>query len=417
VPVTNSIRSDQAQAEVLLWQNGYRLLFIAGASVVTVALRMAGVLRPSSVLSAFGGARAHVAFGLGAVALYMAAIALLDLRLRRSGRAGRGVVAAVAVADVLVASAVVLLVTPPQYYERALVVAFFSLQLVLLYFGRAAAVVSLGTVVVAYAGLVALARASGAPLLWSEELWTLTLFAAGSGIFINLQGDVNRRLTRIVRMFERAEEGDFTMAYDVVADRRPDSITLVGHAYDRMRTRLATIALIDPLSGCLNRRGFEQQLAREASRAARTGADLALIAVDVDHFKLVNDTFGHLAGDAAIREVGELLRENARAGDVVARIGGEEFMILAPATNVAGAYHLATRMLDAFRKRSFAAVQGRIPITASFGVVADRVRDEHVVHALRSRADEALYAAKRGGRNRVTVWSEGGVGTGAEARR
>jgi diguanylate cyclase (GGDEF)-like protein len=406
------MRGEQTNAEVLLWQNRYRLMVLATIGAAAVVLRMAGVLGSSPVVGALGGVRAHVSLGLAAVAAYVGTIAVLDRRVRRSGRAGRGAIATVAAADVLAGVAVVLLVTPPQYYERSLLLAFFSLQLTMLYFGRAAAVVSLATIAAGYATLVALARAAGFPLLWLEELWTLTLFAVGAGILITLQGDLNRRLTRIVQTFERAAEGDFTTAYDAGADRRPDGITLVGRAYNRMRTQLATIALTDPLSGCLNRRGFEQQLAREASRAWRAGGELALIAVDVDHFKLINDTFGHLAGDAAIREIGELLRENARAGDVVARTGGEEFTILAPGTNVAGAYNLAVRVLEAFRRHSFAAVEGRIPVTASIGVVADRVRDAHVVEALRSRADEALYAAKRGGRNRVSVWAEGGVGAG-----
>jgi len=403
---TESLRTERANAEVLLWQNRYRVAFLTGVGATAVLLRALGVLRATPVAEALGGVGAHLSLGLAAAAAYVGTVALLGWRVRRAGRAGGWAVAAATAADVLFGFTVILLVTPPQYFERALLLAFFSLQLTLIYFGRVAAVVSLVTIAAAYAALVAAARAAGAVLEWPEELWTLALFALGSGLFIDLQGDLNQRLARIVRMFERAEEGDFALDYDASADTRPDAVTVVGRAYDRMRTQLATIALTDPLSGCLNRRGFEQQLAREAARAARTGSELALLAVDVDYFKRVNDTFGHLAGDAVIREIGELLRETSRAGDLVARMGGEEFMILAPATNAAGAYHLATRVLEAFRKRAFAGVQGRIPITASIGVVADRVRDEHVAEALRGRADEALYAAKRGGRNRVSMWVE-----------
>jgi diguanylate cyclase (GGDEF)-like protein len=405
---SDALRSDQANAEVLLWQNRYRIAFLTAVGVGAVALRMAGVLRPAPIADAFGGTRGHLAFALVALAAYITAIALLDWWVRRAGRAGRGAVTATTAVDVLLGFTVVFLVTPPAYYARALILAFFSLQLTLTYFGRGAAFLALGTIAASYVALVALAQHAGADLAWPEELWTLTLFTAGAAVLVNVQGNLNHRLTRLARMFERAEEGDFGMAYDVAGDARPDGITLVGHAYNRMRTQLASIALSDPLSGCLNRRGFEQQLTREAARAARSGSELALLAVDVDYFKRVNDTFGHLAGDAVIREIGELLRETARAGDVVARVGGEEFMVLAPATNVAGAYNVATRILDAFRRRSFAGVQGRLPITASIGVVADQARDEHMVEALRARADEALYAAKRGGRNRVSVWVEGG---------
>jgi diguanylate cyclase (GGDEF)-like protein len=207
-------------------------------------------------------------------------------------------------------------------------------------------------------------------------------------------------------MFARAEDGDFTSAYDVSGDVRPDAITHVGRAYNRMRTHLADIVETDPLSGCLNRRGFEQQYRRELARAARAETELAIIDVDLDHFKLINDTYGHLAGDRVITEAGELLRANARGGDIVARTGGEEFSILAPGSGIAGAQHLALRIVEAFRRHEFGGSL-RIAVTVSVGVVADTVLDESIAEDLRARADEALYAAKRSGRNRVVVWSKG----------
>jgi diguanylate cyclase (GGDEF)-like protein len=100
---------------------------------------------------------------------------------------------------------------------------------------------------------------------------------------------------------------------------------VVGRAYNRVRAQLSSLVLTDQLSGCLNRRGLEQQLSREISRAVRSGKELSLVALDIDYFKRINDTFGHLAGDAVIQEVGELLREVARAGDLVARTRGDEF--------------------------------------------------------------------------------------------
>ena len=174
-----------------------------------------------------------------------------------------------------------------------------------------------------------------------------------------------------------------------------------------MRGQLATIVVTDPLSGCFNRRGFEQQYRRELSRAARAHTDVALLAIDLDHFKQVNDTQGHLVGDQVIAEAGELLRASARAQDVVARTGGEEFTILAPDTSLDGAQHLALRIVEAFRRRTFAEPEGRVNVTVSIGVVADSIRDDGIAEALRARADEALYAAKRSGRNRAVLWSRG----------
>ncbi|MEP6780416.1 MAG: GGDEF domain-containing protein, partial [Gemmatimonadaceae bacterium] len=163
----------------------------------------------------------------------------------------------------------------------------------------------------------------------------------------------------------------------------------------------------DQLSQCLNRRGFQQQYRRELARAARTQTDVAMIALDLDHFKVVNDTYGHLVGDQVITETGELLRANARAGDIVARTGGEEFVILAPGTGIAGAQHLALRVLEAFRRKSFGAPNHKFVVTVSIGVVADAVPDENIAEDLIARSDEALYAAKRTGRNRMVMWSHG----------
>jgi diguanylate cyclase (GGDEF)-like protein len=165
--------------------------------------------------------------------------------------------------------------------------------------------------------------------------------------------------------------------------------------------------LTDPLSGCVNRRGFDQELTRALARAERASAPVALLAVDIDHFKRVNDDFGHAAGDAVIRGVGALLRELARAGDVVARTGGEEFVVVLPGADEAGAGALARRVVDAVRARRFEALPGRT-VTVSVGVAAELVHDGDVAEALRARADEALYAAKRAGRNRATVWTAAG---------
>jgi diguanylate cyclase (GGDEF)-like protein len=220
---------------------------------------------------------------------------------------------------------------------------------------------------------------------------------------------VRRRLRTIVMLFERAEEGDFSQAYDEAADVRPDAITRVGRAYNRVRSQLASMVLTDPLTGCLNRRGFDQALAREVARSARAGSDLALLALDLDHFKLINDTYGHIAGDEVLRAAGALLIQAGRAGDVVARTGGEEFAVLLPDTSAAGAFQFASRLCEIVRAHTFAAPEpGADPIrvTTSIGVVAGAPQLDGDFAALFSaRADIALYAAKRSGRDRVRAWS------------
>ncbi len=308
-------------------------------------------------------------------------------------------------ADLAVVFWLVFLLAEPQDYHRALLIALFSLQLTHVYFGRSPALLMLAAIGSSYLLLIDIAIRHGGDVRWAEAWTTLAIFGVGALLVILVQSNLHRRLATLVTIFERAEEGDFVSEYDVSADARPDAITAVGRAYNRMRTQLASIVLSDPLSGCFNRRGFEQQYRRELARAARAQTDVALIAIDLDHFKQINDTHGHLVGDAVIAETGELLRANARAEDVVARTGGEEFVILAPNTSVAGAQHLALRIVEAFRRRSF--TSSHVRVTVSAGVVADTVADEGIAEDLRARADEALYAAKRSGRNRVVLWSHG----------
>jgi diguanylate cyclase (GGDEF)-like protein len=242
-----------------------------------------------------------------------------------------------------------------------------------------------------------------------EELWTLVIGAGGTALVIVNASDVRRRLRAIVALFERAEEGDFSGEYDEAADLRPDAITRVGRAYNRVRIHLASMVLSDPLTGCLNRRGFDQALAREVGRASRSGSALALLALDLDHFKLINDTHGHLLGDEVLRAAGALLNRACRTGDVVARTGGEEFTVLLPDTDAAGAFQFASRLCDLVRGHPFpppAPGGDPIRVTTSIGVVAGAPEPRGDFTALFSaRADVALYVAKRSGRDRVRAWS------------
>jgi diguanylate cyclase (GGDEF)-like protein len=324
---------------------------------------------------------------------------------QRQRAVGQALSTLMAVADLAVVFWLVFLLARVENYHLGLLLALFSLQLTHVYFGRAPALLTLVATATAYLLLNEIADRHGAPVMWGEVFITLAVFGVGALLVTRVQSHLHERLGTLVQIFERAQEGDFSGSYDVSADARPDAITAVGRAYNRMRTELASIVLTDPLSGCFNRRGFEQQYRRELARAARTQTPLALLAIDLDHFKQVNDTYGHLVGDQVIAGVGELLRANARQDDVVARTGGEEFTILAPNTDMDGALQLAQRVVEAFRRRRFGEPTARVPVTVSIGVASDAVRDDGIGEALRARADEALYTAKRMGRDRVITWS------------
>ncbi|MEA3368236.1 MAG: diguanylate cyclase [Planctomycetota bacterium] len=170
--------------------------------------------------------------------------------------------------------------------------------------------------------------------------------------------------------------------------------------------RLEELATTDDLTGLWNRRYFLDMLSRECRRTARTGADLALAMVDVDRFKVVNDTHGHPFGDRVLREVAKVMQHEARAADLVARFGGEEFMVLMPETGARDAATAGDRLRRRIADRPVSDGASTARVTVSVGVTSlDGAVDPT---GLLRHVDEALYAAKQGGRNRTVVWAAGG---------
>lgn len=156
-------------------------------------------------------------------------------------------------------------------------------------------------------------------------------------------------------------------------------------------------ALTDTLTGLPNRRQFDSLMRSHFELAKRSGQSLAMIMLDLDHFKRVNDSFGHPEGDRMLQGVATALQGNVRTGDVVARWGGEEFSVLAPNTDAAGAVALAERLREAVERMDPA--QGLPQITVSAGVAV--LRSGEAVEDIVNRVDRALYQAKNEGRNRV----------------
>jgi diguanylate cyclase (GGDEF)-like protein/PAS domain S-box-containing protein len=168
---------------------------------------------------------------------------------------------------------------------------------------------------------------------------------------------------------------------------------------------LRRLSVTDTLTGLLNRRGFEEMVRMQQANLKRHGSPSALVAVDIDHFKSVNDTYGHAAGDGVLMAVASIFREETRLDlDMAGRVGGEEFMLLLPGSGLSGAQVLAERIRSRICSEVLEFEGATIKISASFGVSALSVDREP--EATMRAADQALYEAKRRGRNRVVVEEE-----------
>ena len=169
---------------------------------------------------------------------------------------------------------------------------------------------------------------------------------------------------------------------------------------------LAKRAMIDGLTGLWNRACFEQRLASEMSLARRSQRPLSCAMLDLDHFKKINDTYGHPFGDEVLRGVAQLIQETCRAEDVPCRYGGEEFVLLLPNTALGGAVALAERIRAAVSEHPFTARRARVPVTCSIGIADNFLGTPGEAggggeSSLVNLADQALYRAKQEGRNRA----------------
>ncbi len=179
-------------------------------------------------------------------------------------------------------------------------------------------------------------------------------------------------------------------------ERRVDERTAELQEANR---RLAEASRTDALTGLPNRRGFLEASAAEIERCRRSGRLFSIVLADVDRFKGINDTLGHAAGDAALRAVAQRIRSSLRGQDLVARWGGEEFILLLPETEAPGAMHLAETVRAAIAAEALELESGPLRLTASFGV-AQAERGSRLESTI-AAADRALYRAKDAGRNRV----------------
>lgn len=174
---------------------------------------------------------------------------------------------------------------------------------------------------------------------------------------------------------------------------------------EQLRAELHELAIRDPLTGLYNRRYLNDSLEREFSRAQRESLPVSLLMMDIDHFKIINDSHGHQLGDKFLIAIADLLKKNSRSSDIACRYGGEEFILVLPGTDTQAAYARAEHFRTKFAQIRISHDMKDLSITVSMGVASYPVHST-TAEDLINKADLALYQSKHNGRNRVTIWGE-----------
>jgi diguanylate cyclase (GGDEF)-like protein len=278
-----------------------------------------------------------------------------------------------------------------------------------------------GRFLVTFVGAALLQLVAAWPLLRSERKsrpsshWlTAGVFLAGAVVFVLRIGAELLTDTPTRSLFEQSPIQSLVFAY-VVAGPVVTSVGFVMMCNDRFNRDLSRMASIDALTGAYNRRTLEQLADRLIARALRDQRTVAVLMCDIDHFKRINDAYGHEAGDIALQALVERLRNSVRAEDLLGRYGGEEFVVVMPDSDETTAVAVAERIRTAVSASRIDIGDALIGMTVSIGVAAWQP-DEADFGTLVRRADQAMYAAKRGGRNRVIAASQLGESGATRAR-
>ena len=394
VEVGDALRQDRAdlQREVILWQRWVRyaaMLTFFLASVLLSQVPQESALLPLTLV--IGG--------------YVAVVLLTALYVQRAdGSMLRAWLPAIlATADVAATASIFYFASSPDHIDRMLVIGLAQVQLTVFYYGRRLGVWAIVLNVVAYvlATLVLTPFMPVAPPPAFDVALDALVFAGISGLLVHVFGRFRERMNGLRLFCKLAEEGDFSGRLALEEERRPDDLTLLARSLDTMRNRLAEQIGTDALTGCLNRRALEHRLRADWRHAKRRGSQVAVVALDMDHFKEINDTRGHPVGDIVLQQLSGIMKATARDTDAVARLGGDEFVVLLPDTGWQGAVTFAERLRRRVDDFSFGPPGGGLAVTISVGVALARGTDPISPEMLLQEADRSLYKAKLGGRNRV----------------
>jgi diguanylate cyclase (GGDEF)-like protein len=376
--------------EALLWQRWVR--YIALAAVTALALVFGS--RPFEAML----------LPIAATALgYVLCVAVTAELIRRAEVVDEHRLPTLLVTADITAMALIIWVSgTPAEMGRILMGATLCVQLAVFYFGRLLGSYAALLAALAYLLTTRVAPSSGVvDQSLSHLLFSLGVFGLVSGVLVTAYGNFRERMNRLRLFCKLVEEGDITPSFAFGVDKRPDDLTLLARSFEAMRSRLAEQIGTDPLTSCLNRRALESRLRAEWRQAKRRSSTVAVLAIDLDHFKDINDTHGHPFGDVVLQELAGIMKATARDTDAVARPGGDEFVIVLPDTGWQGALTFAERLRRKVDDAEFGRATNTIKVTISVGVALARGTDPISPEMLLQEADRSLYKAKTGGRNRI----------------
>jgi len=393
VELGEALLAEQAnlRREVLMWQRWVRYLAL-GAMVLLSLLyssTMQAALTPLALLAS------------GYIGVVFSTAWILD---RSSSRAAQSWIPSLLLtADIAALAGFIYLTSAPEQFHRILLLGFLSMQLGVFYFGRAhgtlAALLTIGAYLLFAAGVPAFVPGPRPPAV--DVAFDVTLFALISAVLIYTFGSFRERMDALRMYCKVVERGEVATLPQLAAERWPDELTLLARSFQAMHARLAEQIGSDPLTGCMNRRSLEARLRSDLRQARRRGSTVAVVGVDLDHFKEINDTRGHPVGDIVLQQLAGIMKVTARDTDSVARFGGDEFVILLPDTGWQGALTFAERLRRCVDDYSFGPPDAPVTTTISVGVALGRGSEATSADALLKEADTALYKAKTAGRNRV----------------
>jgi diguanylate cyclase (GGDEF)-like protein len=389
--IREALLRDQAelQREVILWQRWVRYLaLVVGGAAVVISARSQELAIAQLLAVAVG---------------YAACVFMTGWAVQRAPavQPSPWLPALLVTADLVAIAAIFYLTSVPLVHNRFLILAMLTVPLAAFYFGWGLGVYAALLSMLIY-GLISAVLppfiAGPRPISVGTNV---ALFAVVAGVLTYTFGRFRNRMNQLRLFCKIVEEGDLTGTLDVSTAKYPDDLTLLARSFDSMRNGLAEQIGTDALTGCLNRRALEARLRSDWRLAKRRGTHVALAAIDLDHFKQINDTRGHPVGDVVLQQLAGIMKSTARDTDAVARFGGDEFVILLPDTGWQGALTFAERLRRRVDDFTFGPPGSPMTITISVGVALARGTDPLSPEELLKEADRSLYKAKQQGRNRV----------------